>query len=345
MSQISTISEFLLQAGTEYRIFDMGRGIRKVPAQTFLDIENGTKAPAFPRLQHAWYGITFWNKQLSSQHFIWFVKLPLDEQGLLIQAARNQFLQLIVEALGRELEQAESKNGQLPENPYSFVPTQHQLADFNSISRKQLGLPSSEYFAQALGYVQSPDSVPWQSLPIQGLADFAARIDDDEHTVLLKQRFGDIADEVKLPLLTSLENQAVTIQLAELVQQWLSAHPTHSLYWQHGLRALSQSVCTGLVESLLDSALNNEELYKTPAILIIIAGRQWQHLQSPERLKQFLLRVAEYEETTNEGLFAGIYADLVQIPELRSAVLNVLRDPHKPDVLAKAVGKLFSGQG
>ena len=36
MSQINTISEFLLQAGTDYRVFDMARGIRQLESQLFL---------------------------------------------------------------------------------------------------------------------------------------------------------------------------------------------------------------------------------------------------------------------------------------------------------------------
>ena len=126
MSQINTISEFLLQAGTEYRVFDMARAIRPIEAQLFLEIESGTVPAPYPRQQHAWFGILFFNKQMSNERYIWFVKLPLDEQGLVIGAARQQFLQIVVEALGQTLDKQNNPNNQLPENPFTFVPNQQQ---------------------------------------------------------------------------------------------------------------------------------------------------------------------------------------------------------------------------
>lgn len=348
MSQISTISEFLLQAGTEYRIFDMGRGIRKIPAQTFLDIENALKAPAYPRNGHAWYGLVFWNKTMSEQHYIWFVKLPLDEQGLLIPATRNHFLQIIVDALGQQLENAEQKNGQLPENPYSFIPNQHQLADFNAISRAHLSLPPSSHYEQVTSHIASPHSSHWQTIAIQGIADFAARLEKDNHAQLLSEQFEALDDQVKYPLLISLEHHETDIKVAETIQAWLTRHPQNALHWQHGLRGLSQSKSTGLVKSLVETCLNSDDLCADAGLLMIIAGRQWQHLTDQSLLMRFLERVAQADadpQSQTEGqLFAGVYTDLVQIPALRSNVLGVLRQPDKPDAVTQAIGKLFSGQ-
>ncbi len=135
MSQINTISEFLLQAGTDYRAFDMARGIRPLEPQLFLDIESAIVPAPYPRQQHAWFGILFFNKQMSHEHYIWFVKLPLDEQGLVIGAARQEFLKIVVEALGQTLDQQKKTNNQLPENPLTFVPNQKHLPNFNSTDR------------------------------------------------------------------------------------------------------------------------------------------------------------------------------------------------------------------
>ena len=153
MSQINTISEFLLQAGTDYRVFDMARGIRQLESQLFLEIERATLPAPFPRQQHAWFGILFFDKKMSHERYIWFVKLPLDEQGLVIAAAQQQFLQLVIEALGQTLDKQNSTNNQLPENPFTFVPNQQQLADFNSIGRIELDIPLSEHLALVEQYL------------------------------------------------------------------------------------------------------------------------------------------------------------------------------------------------
>ena len=341
MSQISTISEFLLQAGTEYRIFDMGRTIRKLPAQQFLDIENAIKAPQYPRLRHAWFGIVFWNKQLSEQHYIWFIKLPVDEQGMLIPASRNHFLQIIVEALGSELEHAEDKNGQLPENPYTFVPTQQQLADFNSVSRVSLKLGQSEYYQAALTYLNAPQDNHWQTVPLQGITDVVANLADDKVQTLLANQFSQLADEVKFPLLISMENQTVEIKLAERIQHWLQQNPGNATYWQYGLRALCQSPCNGLVKLLLQQCVDSE-LGKDLPLLTVIGGRHWQHLEDPGLLTPYMENVAALDE--QEPIFAAIYTDLVCIPSLRPHILGLLRAEQKSPALTQAIGKLFSAQ-
>ena len=319
----------------------MGRAIRKVPSQTFLDMENAKIPPPYPRAGYAWIGIVFWNKQLSTQQYIWFVKLPVDEQGMLIPAARNHYLQIIVDALGNQLEQAEDKNGQLPENPYSFVPSQHQLADFNSISRRSLSLGQSGFYQEALSYINSPGELPWQAVPLQGIADVAAQCDDDAVRKVLISHFDDLAEQVKFGLLTSLENHKVDIQLAETIERWLLAN-RHPVAWQNGLRSLSQSPCKGLVERLVDTCLEDGQLSNDLPLLTVIGGRLWHYLEQPERLRAFFELIAEHDEKA--PVFAAVYADLVKIPSLRPHVLAMLRWPEKSAALTTAVGKLFSGQ-
>ena len=189
MSQINTISEFLLQAGTEYRVFDMARGIRPLESQLFLEIESATLPAPYPRQQNAWFGILFFNKQMSHERYIWFLKLPLDEQGLVIGAARQQFLQILVEALGQTLDKQNNPNNQLPENPFTFVPNQQQLADFNSIGRVELDIPLSEHFDLVKQYLTNPERLDWRTVRLQGIADFTASLQQDTLKQLMLKKF------------------------------------------------------------------------------------------------------------------------------------------------------------
>lgn len=337
MNQISTISEFLLHAGTDYRVFDMGRGMRKLSSQDFLDIENAiTPAPA-PRQQHCWFGLTFWNKQLSDQHYIWFVKLPIDEKGMLVGAARDHFLEIIVTALGEQLEHADAKQGQLPENPYTFTPTQQQLADYNSLSRKTLGLGVSSHAELAGVYLRSPTVMDWQQVPLQGLADFISTLGKADNSNALRTNFDKYALPVQKAICASLENYALGVKETEWLLGLIQSKAT-SLSDGDLLRALSQSQSPGLKEQAVDVCLARADMDS----LVVIAGRHWETLTNESRLRNFLYAVAELDE---ESLFSGIYSDLVQIPNCRDIMLSALRWQEKSDAMMRAVGHLFTNQG
>jgi len=337
MSSVSSISEFLLQAGTQYRLYDMGRGIRKLNSQQFLELESGQHVYPYPRQQLAWLAVVFWNKNLSEQHYIWFIKLPLDEQGFIIAAHRDQFMAIIVEALGQELQHTESKQGQLPENPYTFVPPQQQLADFNAISRRDLKQKPSDFYLKAQQYLAAPQIMDWQQLALQGIADFVARLQQDNNQQLLISQWKNLPEAVRLPLLNSLENQVLSTQISEFLCEWLQQQDGKQQ--AQVLRSLSQSPAKGLVLELLQKLLAED---KQPELdlLIVIAGRHWHYLQQAELLNRFMQKLAELNQT--QAVFASLYADLVQLPDLRPHILAFLRNPNKTPEQAKAVGELFT---
>lgn len=339
MTQISSISEFLLQAKTEYRVFDMGRGIRPVPDQTFLELENGLLATPNPRLQHAWFGVIFFSRELSNEHYIWFLKLPLDEQGLVITATRNHFLQIITDALGQQLEHNKNAKGHLPENPYSFLPNQQQLADFNSISRSALSLPPSTYYQQAMNYFNHPKQQDWQQVPLQGIADIAALIHQEDTVTLIINSFNDLAAPVRTHLLASLENYTVEERLSHFIIDWCMAHFQQDTQLQHGLRALSQSTDKVPVKTLLTKVLQSEHGSNVNT-MVLIAARHWQYCSDKDFLALYINQLAELDSE----LFISLYADLVQIPCIRPDILAVLRWPEKSPKLTRIIGQIFSGQ-
>jgi hypothetical protein len=340
MSRINTISEFLLHAGTDYRIFDMGRAIRPLSSQLFLDLELGSKAAPYPRQQHAWFGIVFFNKGLSQEHFIWFVKLPLDEQSKIVSAARNQFLQIVAEALGLELEKKTGHNkAELPENPFTFIPNQQQLANFNSISRRSLGLPPSQYFSYAKQYMQAPEQLDWKKITVQGLADLGAAVNDEPIQTLLFQQFPHLTYEVKLALCETLENHPINNQTATfLVDEW-RRQKSDQRYLLATTRALSQSISSDLVMSFLREVLNQKEFIDND-LLVLIAARHWQALEDKALMSLFM----QHLSNADAALFVGLFRDLVQIPSCRQLMLNVLRWPEKDPALLRAIEILFESQ-
>jgi hypothetical protein len=339
MTQISSISEFLLQAKTQYRVFDMGRGIRPVSDQTFLELENGILGAPNPRLQHAWFGLIFFSRELSSEHYIWFIKLPLDEQGLIITATRNHFLQIITDALGQQLEHNKNAKGCLPENPYSFLPNQQQLADFNSISRTALSLPPSAYYQQTMTYFKSPQQQDWQQVPLQGITDITALVQQKDTVTLIINSFHDLASPVRTHLLSSLENHIVDQRLSYFIIDWCMANFHQDAPLQHGLRALSQSTQKEAVKSLLTNVLQSEHGSNINT-MVLIAARHWQYFCDEDFLALYINLLAELDSE----IFISLYADLVQIPSIRPGILAVIRWPEKSPTLTRIIGQIFSGQ-
>ncbi|MDF2179632.1 DUF3549 family protein [Aliiglaciecola sp. CAU 1673] len=336
MTSIGTISEFLLQAGCQYLVFDLGRGIRRLDSQQFLDIETNKIPHPYPRLGYAWFGLVFWNKQLSHQHYIWFLKLPLDERGLLVGAARNHFLGIVLEALASS---QEGLTDQLPEHPYRFLPGQQQLASFNSLVRKALALPKSSYFEQAISYLTSPHEQDWREVPMQGLTDVVANLDEPQTGALLATQMEKLHPDVLHTLLGAMENQAIDTALTAKLVQMAQMHSGDIPLQQACLRALSQSVDNIVVMQHLHWLLG-QSWASCGDILIVISGRHWQHLSDEALLQDYLNNLA----AQCPELFSPVFADLVRIPVLREGLLKLLRAPQKSETLTQAIGQLFSEQ-
>ncbi|GAB3022067.1 DUF3549 family protein [Bowmanella dokdonensis] len=335
MTVIDTLSEFLLQSGCQYRIYDLGRGIRPLNSQTFLEIENNQRPHPYPRLGQAWLAVLFWNKQLSSQHYIWFLKLPLDEQGMLVLAARNQFLHMVVELLGKQIQ--EKKLESLPDHPFSFVPGQQQMADFNAQVRHALKLPAAEQLGQALAYLREPELHHWQSVPLQGLADMVVRAGEPSVQTLLLENFPRLAQPVQVALMQSLESQTPGIPMTECVIALMRNNPDDHSIQLAGLRALSRSTADGLVEGELEKLLAPDNAPDAD-LLITISGRHWHRLEKDELLRPYLEKLAQQPA----DLFGAVFADLVRIPCLRNKMLAALRSTDKSPGLTRAIGQLFS---
>lgn len=336
MSHINTISEFLLHAGTEYHVFDLARGIISVNSQEFLEIESAQKPAPRPRQQHAWYGITFFNKLASSEHYIWFIKLPLDEKGLVIEAGRQQFLHIVVEALGETLSNEKNPNNQLPENPFTFIPGQQLLADFNSLCKTKLGLPFSKHLETTVKYIEHSEHEDWRNISLQGIADFCASIDTLHFENLLLTSFKNLAPQIQRALCASLENHQLNSKLSQFLIDWALQNPKSQETTLSVIRALSQSQASCQIKDYIFSVLQGH-MGRDNTILMLIAARHWKQLADTELLKLYIENLALNDATS----FGGLYSDLVQIPETRPSMLAVLRWTNKSPSLTQAIGKIF----
>ena len=331
MTEITTLSQFLSTAKTQFQVYDLGRSVQNIDIMAFHQIE-ALKAPyPHPTQGHAQFAIVFWSGD--QQHYIWFVKLALDEQGLFVLAARQQFIKMIMDALGRDPTKPLSEEQQqaLANNPFSFKPSQEKLAVFNAMVKKQLGLPASTQYEMASQYLtgQMPKE-NWQQLGLQGIADICVRLNSLDHEQQVINGLQSEFMELQAAICQCLEHVTVTDNVAkQLFENFNRATPKLALLF---LKALSRQseYSEKAVKFLLHKTLNDEAL-------ITIAARNWTVLRDDK------IRLAYLESLAmqSQNFFNQVFADIVAIPLLREHILLELRNPNRSVKLSQAIGGLF----
>jgi len=341
MSAISTISELFTLSGSQYRIYDVGRKIDKISKEQFKKIELNQQPYPFPSQGHAFIAAAFWQKG-SNAPYLWFIKIPLDERGLLNQGARNHFIAIIIEALGSDLsaDPTERQEALLKNNPYHFTPAQYKLAALNSIISHELKQAPSQYYQDCLSYLKGEGGWDqWHGLGVQGISDFVARIEDKTHQQVLIQALPKLPPQVLAPLCSALENKKYPVELIRsLLARLQDARESGENELELSLLRALASNCEHLdVTSFADSYLLEGKIGSEQ--LITLSGRCWPVLQTPERMSRYLELLIAQED--NE-LFTAIFKDLVAIPLIRPILFQCMRAPDRSPALAKAIGQLFN---
>lgn len=335
MSTIATITELLSLSQCQYRVYDLGRRIDKISKESFEKLENNQLPHATPLQGHAHFAICFWQKQ-STVPYLWFVKLPLDERGLLNLGARNHFIAIIVEALGTDLSvnPTDKQEELLKNNPYLFTPSQYKLAMLNSLLNVELKQPPSSHYQPVVQYFITKDWTQWHQLGAQGITDFVARLYKPDNEQLLVSALKQLPNEVLSPLCSALENVELS---ADIIKEIVALYYDVDAEQQAMLlRALARCYAHPYSQKLFSSLLSQTVIPQELAI--IIAGRCWSVLEKPDMCLQFLEALAQQ----HPDIFPPLFKDLVAIPTIRPQLFNCMRDPQRSEALAKAIGALFN---
>jgi hypothetical protein len=340
--QLSTIHQLLESTDTQYRVFDMGRRVQKISQDDFRAFENATIPYPYPLKTKAWFAILFWDKKRSDQQFLWFLNFQLDEQGKLVQAVRNHFIHMVIEILGTNLTEGKGDQDKLDNNPYTFKPDQNKLAILNAQIKTQMKQNASVYYEHAQNYLRGLIGwQDWQSVGIQGLSDFATRLDSDDNLTSLLKALPNLPPEVETPLLSLLEHISIPTQLTEALynkaSQALQNNAQPALI--NCLRAISNSKAVKIRQKLL-AEIFASDMKTAQQVLLVICGRCWLDLQDDTLRQQFLESLAS--ASPDQVLFQGIVGDLVAIPAIRNQLLQSFRSPERSPALATAIGHLFS---
>lgn len=337
---ICSISALLDLSESQYLIYDIGRRVDNISAEQFKKIEDAQVPYPYPIQGHALLAIAFWQPQ-STSPYLWFVKLPLDERGLLNQGARNHFIAIIIEALGENLSvnPTEQQEALLKKNPYHFTPAQYKLAAINSVVSSSLNQPGSKFYQPAQRYISGDKGwEAWQEVGVQGLSDFAFRLNDANNSKILTSALPNLPEQVLVPLCSALENiELPTNVITEIIAGYHNAQSTNNHNVSVALlRALASSTEHPLSEKLLTDLIVNQQ--PSEDLLIIIAGRLWPILRAENILFIYLEQLIKDNDT---ALFSAIFKDLVAIPLIRPVLLQAIRSPKRSPELAQAIGMLF----
>lgn len=332
MAEITSISQFLSTAKTQFQVYDLGRRVQHIDAMAFAQIEALQAPYPYPIQGQAKMALVFWDA--SEQHFVWFISLPLDERGLLSPAPRSQFIQMILEALGQDLTRtlSEEEQQKMANHPFSFKPTQEKLAVFNALVRRHLGRPASSQYEFAAQYLvgQLP-AESWPNVGFQGLADICVRLGSLDHEAMVVRALKEAPVEVQIALCQCLEHVLIPDQVTSVLLEGLTQHIDARLIFF--LRALGSQPNAAIraVSELAQKQLLTEE------VLVCIAGRNWLALRDDACRKTFLEALA----LAPQDFFNQVFADIVAIPALRTSMLMAIRDPNRSDALSRAIGGLF----
>ena len=324
MQPIHTLDDFFSRSGADVALYHMGRRVTPCPRKTLATFENGTTPWPEPWQGQARLAAVFRLGDMP-EPAIWFLNLPLDEQGYLSPAPRDAFLQRLLETLGHSANQTARDDDSaiehlMHDNPLAFTPDITFQAVLNARATWDAGMPPSQYLAAVEAFIDGRHT-QWEELGLQGIADYVIRLEDTG-----QQQLADMLHELPAPMLHSLchclEHRLLNAALvSELCQRGEAAASRGDVEtFCACIRAVGSS--DDAQAGAWYATLLADEAACGPDTLAAIAGRGWPLLEDGERLPWFLTRLAQDPRTG----FGTVVRDLALIPRLRLPVIALLRD-------------------
>jgi len=346
---MQSLNDFLQQAGFNYVVYDMGRRIVRLTPQQFNQFDNATTAYPTPLQQHAWLGIIGWQKDDKTQHFIWFLKLPLDELGKINPLTRDELLNYLIEQLGQQLltsKKTTTADIEPTALPHGFIPGEESMAMFHAKAAQQLGQPPSRFYDHAREYLSGKQGYDqWAFVGMQGLADVVARQNQQDNQELLQQALPFLPLQPFGQLCRFLEHETISPQLAKIIINRADTEADADNFRDSvvaSLRAIAGCTDQNLRQAFIHKVLA-EEYARDIEVLAAISGRCWEDLKNDELCRLYLNTLAI--NTSGQSGFTHLLMDLLMIPGMREPVMQGLRHSERTTELAQAMGQFFSKLG
>ncbi|WP_066966127.1 DUF3549 family protein [Microbulbifer sp. Q7] len=347
----NTLTDLISSAAFNLRWFDVGRRVQPVSRKAAEAFEAGAAPWPHPYLRQAWCGLLLWpTDPTGGDPVVWFLQLPLDEQGKLLLPIRDRFLKQLHGALypegngsngqqgpGKHLQQALENSGLM------FTPAAEKRAVFHAKAAKLLHRPASDHYPAARAYAKDPASFPWDQLALQGMADLAVRWEEERNA--LAANLSRFATPALVPLCQCLESEAIDHRLAEPLihraQQTLADSEPDLNLVIGVIRGTSHSVAKGMRQQWLLQVLQSEA-GRQGEVLAAIGSRCCDDLQVPELAQLWLENLSDSQP---QQTFNLLLTDLLFLPQLRNILLGVLRNPERKECVARAFGEFLAPSG
>ncbi|WP_226662720.1 DUF3549 family protein [Microbulbifer aggregans] len=343
----ATISELINSAEFNVRWFDLGRRVRLLPGSAAESFEAGASPWPSPYLRQAWCGLLLWPRaEENAEPVVWFLRLPLDEQGKLLLPIRDRFLRDLTKALAPQ--HSKPHNGHDPAKRLQealegseliYTPPADRRAVFHAKAAKVLQRAPTDHFIAAATYAKDPTSTPWESLALQGIADLAVRWKEQRKN--LELQMANYAEPVFNALCQCLESEAIDHHLTTTIidrasSEFAAEKPDFALLTA-AIRGISQSSATGMRQDFLLRLLESP-LGTNGELLAAIGSRCCDDLKETEIAHLWLanLSASQPQETFNLLL-----TDMLFLPEIRNILLDLLRNPERPEAVARAFGNFL----
>jgi len=337
----TTLTELLESSGAALRILDMGRRVVKVGRNRFLQFEQTAIPWPAPLVRQAWFGMLMQNDELP-EPLIWFLRMPLDEQGKLVLASRDYFIHRLLEAwqLNRQDEGGEITDA-LKDNPYVFKPRDDRMAVFHARASVLMKQEPSRFYEHALTYFNGKHGwEQWSFVGYQGIADVAARFGENRETLV--NAIPALPPEPLVALCHCLENEEIDHAIAGALAKRLDASLNDSALVTALVRGLSFTQAVTIRENAYRRVLEMPRLASNIEVLAAIAGRAWQMLHDADFCDSYLAALAASD--SGQEAFDHCLEDLLFIPELKKPVRQSLSRLGEKDAVSGKVVQLFEAK-
>lgn len=346
------LSQYLTSLDGQYRIFDVGRRIRKLDKQQFAQFESLAIPYPFPYLQHAWLVLYISQPNQPENETLWFLKWPLDEQGKLIPYVRDDLVSRLLRLSEKPLVVDGEIEDPLKDNPFSFNPDDVRRANIHAMIHSQLHRKPSSHYETAVNYLKAgtlnKDALNnWQTLGLQGIADVAARM--DKHLASLNTCLAHLPSEALLAFAQCMEHHPLPHQLADGVKQRLltalASDPTEQhniIAVEAGMRLIGASHNDALRIEIWQAWLASAFAHSVPAVLTFATRNHDDLAFMPDKITDFLVILAKLNGNFNS--FVKIVADLLFLPGTRNLLLQALRSEQRPEILGQAMQALLTSK-